>query len=118
MTAEEKLVKDCLERAIAEFQSNPLSPAIMRRFASDAPVIFAPVAVSMLLTGTETAGFRYLAMLLVKQPTLFKQLSNPFLFTRPQAVTLSRRLMSVDPSLDVRFARQLPARNGSHRRHY
>ena len=113
MTAEEKMVKECLERAIIEFQSNPLSPAVMRRFASDAPVIFAPVAVSMLLTASETAGFRYLAMLLVKQPTLFKQLSNPFLFTRPQAVVLSRRLMSVDPSLDVRFARQLPARNGS-----
>ncbi|MDQ6675709.1 MAG: HEAT repeat domain-containing protein [Acidobacteriota bacterium] len=113
MNAEEKLVKECLERAIAEFQTNPLSPRIMRRFAADAPGVFAPVAVSMLLTANETAGFRYLAMLLVKQPTLFRQLSNPVLFTRPQAVILSRRLMSVDPSLDVRFARQLPARNGS-----
>jgi len=113
MTAEENLVKGCLERAVSEFQSNPLSPRTMRRFATDAPRIFAPVAVSMLLTANETAGFRYLAMLLVKQPTLFKQLSNPFLFTRPEAVILSRRLMTVDPSLDVRFARQLPARNGS-----
>ena len=112
MTAEEKLVKDCLERAIAEFQDNPLSPKIMRRFATDAPAIFAPVAVSMLLKAVQTPGFRYMAMLLVKQPTLFKQLSNPWLFTREQAVVLSRRLMSVDPSLDVRFARQLPARNG------
>lgn len=113
MVDEAKLVRGCLERAVAEFQSNPLSAQVMRRFASDTPVIFAPVAVSMLLTATETAGFRYLAMLLVKQPSLFRQLADPLLFTRPQAVTLTRRLMSVDPSLDVRFARQLPARNGS-----
>lgn len=85
----------------------------MRRFASDAPAMFAPVAVSMLLTASQTAGFRYLAMLLVKQPTLFKELADPNLFTREQAVTLSRRLMTVDGSIDIRFARQLPGRNGS-----
>lgn len=71
MTHEEKIVKECLERAVQEFHSNPLGAQVMRRFASDAPVIFAPVAVSMLLTANETAGFRYLAMLLVKQPSLF-----------------------------------------------
>lgn len=113
MTTEENLVKECLERAVKEFQSNPLGAQLMRRLASDAPAIFAPVAVSMLLKGSETPGFRYLAMLLVKQPSLFKQLSNPLAFSRPQAITLSRQLMSVDPSLDIRFARQLPARNGT-----
>jgi len=112
MTAEEKLVSNCLERAIADFQSHA-SAGIIRRFATEAPSIFANVAASMLLTGPETAGFRYLAMLLVKQPSLFKQLSNPQMFTRMQAVTLSRRLSNADPSLDLRFARQLPARNGS-----
>ncbi len=113
MASEEKLVKECLERAVAEFEMNPLSAQVMRRFATDAPVLFTPVAVSMLLTAKETAGIRYLAVLLVTQPSIFKQLSDPWMFSRNQAVMLTRRLMSVDPSIDVRFARQLPARSGT-----
>jgi len=51
--------------------------------------------------------------LLLQLPTLFTQLSNPANFTRDQATTLARRLMLVDSALDIRFARQLPARNGN-----
>jgi hypothetical protein len=85
----------------------------MRRFAAEASGLFAPVAVGLLLAANDSPGYRYLAMLLVRQPSLFKQLSNPWIFTRPQAGRLSRRLMAVDPTLDIRFARQLPARSGS-----
>ena len=113
MALEKKLVRECLERAVAEFITNPLSAQAMRRFATEAPAIFAPVAMSMLLTATEAAGFRYLTMLLVKQPSLFKQLSNPLIFTRREALTLTKHLMNVDTSFDIRFARQLPARNGT-----
>ncbi len=112
MATEELLVRECLERAVAEFQSNPLSAELMRRFATDTPRVFAPVAVSMLLNATEAAGFKYLAMLLMKQPSLFKQLSDAVL-SRAQAIIVTRRLMSTYPSLDIRFARQLPAPNGS-----
>jgi hypothetical protein len=112
VTAEEKMVRDCLLRSVSEYTTNVLSARIMRRFATETPGLFAPVAVGMLLNATDAPGYRYLAMLLVRQPGLFKQLSNPWIFTRAQAVLLSRRLMAVDPSLDIRFARQLPARNG------
>jgi len=113
MTAEQTLVHDCLERAVAEFQSNPLSRGIMRRFMTDVPAVFGTVAGARLLTAEDTPGYKHLAWLLLQLPTLFTQLSNPANFTRDQATTLARRLMLVDSALDIRFARQLPARNGN-----
>ena len=113
MTAEQTLVHDCLERAVAEFQSNPLSRGIMRRFMTDVPAVFGTVARARLLTAEDTPGYKHLAWLLLQLPTLFTQLSNPANFTRDQATTLARRLMLVDSALDIRFARQLPARNGN-----
>ena len=113
MTAEQTLVYDCLERAVAEFQSNPLSRGIMRRFMTDVPAVFGTVAGARLLTAEDTPGYKHLAWLLLQLPTLFTQLSNPANFTRDQATTLARRLMLVDSALDIRFARQLPARNGN-----
>ena len=113
MTAEEKLVRDCIIQAIATFETDLMSARVIRRFSIEVPALFAPVAISLLMTATRTAGYRYLAMLVLKQPSLFKELSNPWNYTREQAVTLSRRLMSVDPTFDTRFARNLPGRNGS-----
>ncbi len=113
MIAEEQFIRDSLTKAVAGFAENPMNARIIRRFASEAPGLFAPVAVAMLLTAPETAGYRYLALLLVRQPALFHALSNPSLFTRDQAVTLARKLMNVEPSLDVLLARQLPNRSST-----
>ncbi len=113
MTNQENVVRDVLVRSLAEFSENQLAPRTIRRFATETPGLFAPAAASILMRSTDSPGHRFLAMLLVRQPRLFQQLSNPALFTRPQAVLLSRRLMAVDASLDIRFARQLPARNGA-----
>ena len=82
MTAEQTLVHDCLERAVAEFQSNPLSRGIMRRFMTDVPAVFGTVAGARLLTAEDTPGYKHLAWLLLQLPTLFTQLSNPANFTR------------------------------------
>ena len=85
----------------------------MRRFMTDVPAVFGTVAGARLLTAEDTPGYKHLAWLLLQLPTLFTQLSNPANFTRDQATTLARRLMLVDSALDIRFARQLPARNGN-----
>lgn len=106
------LVRDCLKQSIEDFSTNQSGSQVMRRFATEAPAIFAPVAVRMLIAGDNSAGYRYLAALVLWQPTLFRQISNPWIFTKAQAIQLSRRLMAVDSSFDIRFARQLPARNG------
>ncbi|MCU1263509.1 MAG: hypothetical protein JWO80_6394 [Bryobacterales bacterium] len=85
----------------------------MQRFAVYVPDLFARMAVGMLVTASNSPGYRYLETLLVRHRSLFQQLSNPCGFTRPQAVLVSRRLMALDPTFDIRFAHQLPARNGA-----
>jgi hypothetical protein len=112
VTAEEKLVRDCVIQAIVEFESNLTSARTLRRFAAETPGLFASVAIGLLLRDENSSGHRYLAMLLLKTPALFNQLTNPWQYTRCQAVTLARQLMHVDPSLDLRLAKQLPGREG------
>jgi hypothetical protein len=111
MNPEERLIRTLLLQLIAEFVTNPLSAKTMRRFTSEAPAAFAQVGIGLLLESAETPGYRYLEALLVKQPAIFQALSSPWRLTREEAVTLGRRLMKMDPSFEVRFARQLPGRN-------
>ena len=112
VTGDEKLVRDCVVQAVDEFETNLMGARTLRRFAAETPGLFASVAISLLLSGEDSAGHRYLAMLLLKNPVLFTQLSNPWQYTRAQAVTLAKQLMHADPSLDLRLARQLPGREG------
>jgi hypothetical protein len=112
VSSEEGRVRAFLLRAITEFEKDRLAASTIRRFAMDAPVFFIQVGMELLLKAPETAGYRYLAMQLVKQPTLFEQITDTWRYSKQQSVTLARRLLSVDPTLDTRLARALPGRNG------
>lgn len=113
VNTERKIVRDCLSRAISEYSTNVLSAKMMSRLATESQALFAMLGLEILLTATETPGYRHLAILLVQQHGLCNRLANPALFSRAQAVSLATRLIAVDPLLDLRFAHQLPSRNGA-----
>ena len=110
MSTEEELVKDCVARTVTEFETNPAAGRTLRRFADEMPGVFTEAAIALLLKEKDSPGCRYLCTLLLKNPDLFNQLSNPRQYTRQQAVILGRHLLKADPSLDLRLAKQLPGR--------
>jgi hypothetical protein len=111
MAADGKLIDDFFFQAIAEFETNPLSPPTLLRLASERPGWYAAAGIGALRTATDQPVYRCLAGLLVKNPEVFQQLCDPWQLTRDQAAAIARQLMSVDSSFDVQLARQLPGRD-------
>jgi hypothetical protein len=113
MTDLESKGASILSKAVAEFDQNRISAVIIRQFANKAPDQFVSVGMDMLLTGTDTAGYRFLAIQLLKIPEVLNRLTDPWQFNLPQALNLARRFLKVELTLDIRLARRLPGRNGA-----
>jgi hypothetical protein len=113
MTDLESKGASILNRAVAEFDQNRISAVMIRQFANKAPDQFVSIGMDMLLTGTDTAGYRFLALQLLKVPEVLNRLTDPWKFNLAQALILARRFLKVDLTLDIRLARRLPGRNGA-----
>lgn len=111
MSLDLQVIEKYLQRAIDEFDFNPLAPRLMRRLASEGPDLFFSAAVRRLNTGEESNALRLLAILLLRNDNLFARLASPAYGTRESSVRLFRRLLEVDPSFDVKLARKLPGRS-------
>ncbi len=94
-----------------EFDRSPLASQLLRRLANEAPEHFFKVATSRLFSNEQSNAHRMLAMLLLRQDNLFERLASPLYGTHENAVRLLKRLIEVDPSIDVKFAKKLPGRS-------
>jgi HEAT repeat protein len=67
--------------------------------------------VNILESRAESPAYRFLALLLIRQESFFERFADPARCSTESAVHLFRRLLAVDPVLDVKLARMLPGRN-------
>jgi hypothetical protein len=102
-------VATLLARFVAEFDSNPaVSAKALRRLATFAPETFFAAGLALLATVEESRGAGFLAVLVVKAPTLLEQLTNSEAFPLDQAVVLAKRLREVSPNIACGLAKLLP----------
>jgi hypothetical protein len=101
-------VRDILKRATAEFDRNGLSPSAIRRCQREAPEFFLQEGLRVLLEGGETAGHRFLAVLLVNSPSALKELTDRWQFSWDEALTAARQLQRVDQNFDTKLSWLLP----------
>jgi HEAT repeat protein len=90
-----------------EFNINPLSARLMRRLAEEFPGPFLERALSYFESDQESMAHRYLAVILLRTEGIIDQLTNPALSSLPRAVMVFRRLLAVDPMLDMNLAREI-----------
>lgn len=110
MTFQEKIVEKYMNRAMEEWDANPLAMGFLRRLANEAPAIFFETAMKHLRSGEASNAHRFLAILAIRQEELTNYLASPANGTREAAVKLFKRFLDVDPSFDVKLARRLPDR--------
>ncbi len=111
MSVDIQIIEKYLQRSVEEFDSNPLASRLMRRLSMEAPDLYFTAAVRHLNSGEESNAHRMMAILLLRNETLFNRLVSPAYGTRESSVKLFRRLLAVDPSFDVKLARRLPGRS-------
>jgi hypothetical protein len=113
MAIDQLLIDAYLDRAVEQFDSNPVSTQLIRRLANDAPEMFVTSALRHLSTPEQSNALRFLSiMLLHQQSALLARLSNP-LESKQKTIGLFQRVLAVDPAFDVKLARQLPDRVGN-----
>lgn len=113
MDADQKLVDSYMDRAVEEFDANPLSTQLIRKFADQMPDMFVPAAIRHLATTRQSNAHRFLSILMLRQQSaLMEHLTNPK-ETRHLAINLFRRVAQIDPAFDVKLARRLPDRVGT-----
>src|SRR5580704_15633658 len=109
---DEGLISTYLDRAVAEFGTNPLSARLIRRMASQLPELFLSSALKYLESGDESPAHRLLASMTLRHPLACEEIADPARGTIERSITLFMRLWKVDPSFDVKLARRLPDRHG------
>jgi hypothetical protein len=102
-----------LDRALAEFGTNPQAVRLLRRFAAETPDLFQVAALRHLESTEQSQAHRLLTVLMMQQESTFELLLLPGQDSRARAVHLMRRFLRVDPSIDVKLAKRLPDRNGT-----
>jgi hypothetical protein len=102
-----------LDRAVEEFDRNPRCLQLIRRLAEEDPVSFANAAMRHLGGSGQSAALRYLAALMVREKSIFEKLSDPGDAAMARSQSVVQRLLAVDPSFDIKFAKQLPDRTGT-----
>jgi hypothetical protein len=108
---EQNQLTELLVRTIDTFDENRANAAVVRKFASEAPTLFLESGLNMLTKGSDTAGYRYLAVQMAEMPQLFVMICDPWKYSLEQAVSAASRLLKAQPAFDTKLAR-LPARLG------
>jgi hypothetical protein len=110
---EQQLVDTYLHQALKELHVSPLSKQLIRRLAAEESACFTEAALKFLEKDGESGAHRYVSALLLGQPDIFDQISDPAKGSLQRAITLLRRMIAIDPSFDVKLARKLPDRSGA-----
>ncbi len=110
MIIKKKIVEKNFSQAVAEFDSNPLALVFLRRLANESPAMFFAEAVTHLSSSHTSNAHRFLTVLALRHGELTDYLVNPAHSTREVALRLFNRMLSVDPSFDVKLAQLLPDR--------
>ena len=113
MDSSQHLVDAYLERALDQFDTNYLSPRLIRRLSEEVPGLFLNAALRRLNSGENSGAMRFLSSLAVRHAGMFEFLTSPESSSRDEAVNLFRRFLAIDPSFDVRLAERLPNRRES-----
>src|ERR1700744_6550974 len=108
MDSTQQLVDSALERAVAQFDYNPRCSELIRRLAAESPAEFGNAAARQLGKPDHSAGLRYLAALMTREKSVFERLSDPGPAARHRSAQMLHRLLAVDPSFDIKLAKQLP----------
>lgn len=106
------MIAQSLARTLRLFETNPV---LFRKTISEAwdaspDRLWEGVAALLAspgVVGKESAGFRYLLSFLLQNGNLLGRLVDPDQFTREQAIAIARRVLQLDPTLDVQLALQL-----------
>ena len=109
---DQSLISTYLNRAVAEFGTNPLSARLIRRMASQLPDLFLGAAVKYLESRDDSAAHRLLASMMLRHPLAHEEIADPGRGALERSIALFMRLWKVDPSFDVKLARKLPDRHG------
>lgn len=113
MHADQLVVNTYLERAIAEFDTNPLSVRLIRRMATELPDLFMVAALKHLDSSHESTAHQLLTSMMLRHPFVLEEVADPARGPYRRSLTLFCRLAKVDLSFDVKLARKLPDRSGS-----
>ena len=96
-----------IQRAVDEFDSNPLSAEFMQKMLNAEPDLFYEAAIKHLDSSERSNAHRFLATILVRRHDLPDRLTNPGVSTREGAVKLFKRFCEVDPAFDIKLAQKL-----------
>jgi hypothetical protein len=99
-----------LRAAIAGFDIDPKNRHWMRNLARDYPELFLAAALSHLESDDHTSADSFIAALVLRQETAFERLTDPGRYSCERAISVFKRLLAYDPTLDFRLARMLPGR--------
>ena len=110
MNLDQALVHSYIDRAVEEFDANPLSTRIIRRFADKSPGLFAAAAVRQLATTRQSNAHNFLNVLMLRQQhVLLDYITDPRQ-SEADRICLFQRAAAVDHTFEVKLARRLPAR--------
>jgi hypothetical protein len=113
MNVDQRLVDTYLDRAVEEFDVNPISTQLIRRLANEEPDLFVVSAMRQMATSQQSNAHRFLSILMLRQQqVLLDHLTDPG-ESRDKSVHLFQRVVAIDPAFDVKLARKLPDRIGS-----
>ena len=113
MKSNQEKVRETISLAASEFERNGLCRSILRRCQREVPKIFLQQGLQVLLESNESGGYRFLAILLVRTPGIFMELTDRWNLTREQAVKAAVRLQKVEPNFDIQMVELLPDRNNT-----
>src|SRR5579872_1808991 len=99
-----------LNKLIEGFPVNPVaSGKILQRLFAEDPKQFFLDAVSLLRAAPDTPGFYYVLALLHSQNLVLKNLCDPAVFTKQDAIALAKRIAPIEPLFDMKLANMLLA---------
>ena len=117
METNQEFVDKWLDRAVQDFDRNPRCAQLIRRLAEENPDSFATAVVRQFGQSGQSAALRYLATLLARDKSVFETLSEPGSASKERSHSALRRILAVDPSFDVKLAKQLPDSTGANHGH-
>ncbi len=106
------LIHTYLDRAVAEFNTNPLSARLIRRIANELPDLFVAAALPYLDTSDQSSAHHFLTSQMLRQECVFDEVADPARGSLARSLNLFRRLWRADRSFDVQLVQRLPDRTG------
>lgn len=106
-----RFLENYLVRAVEELDINPLTPQLLRQIAVEEPALFAQRALKYFETDSGQRAQRILGALMLRYTPVLDRLVDPSEGSRQWALDVSRRLIRVDSSLDLKLGRRLPSRH-------